>query len=790
MTRFIDPAPGPIVEATDLGSVGVLKRGNLFLLTDPSGDIDPDDRGLGLYEADTRRLSCCTLRVNGRRPVRLSATIGGSFRGTIVLANPRVEAAAPGGPTLEDAGPAQWLAIERHRLLTGTELEERLRITCHAEAARDVTLHIELAADAADIFEVRGWDRPARGRQLPIAVRDDRVTFRYDGLDGVRTRTHVAFDEPAQVVAATRAPGDGMAGELARTARTAGTVANGWVRLEWRWRLEPGERRELRWVTWTSSGGRAAEPNRPFAGEPHRPAAGEPAGSPDRPFAGEPDDADDVLFPPVPVVDEAAVAAAARDWRRGMAAIATGNPDLDRVIDRSASDLYLLLDDGPGPGRHHLAAGVPWFATLFGRDAIIASLQVLPFRPDLAIDTLQVLASLQATTDDPARDAEPGKILHELRRGELARTGEIPHRPYYGTADATPLWLVLLGATYDWTGDRALVDRLWPNVLRALEWIDRYGDRDGDGFVDYERRTPGGLVNQGWKDSPDGIRDRHGRLAATPIALAEVQGYVFDARQRMAALARLRGEGELADRLTARAEELRARFEDAFWSEDQGCYAIALGGDGRAADAIASNAGHCLWSGIAAPDRARRVVERLMAPDMFSGWGIRTYAAGQPGYNPIGYHTGTVWPHDVSLIAAGFKRYGYDAAAGRLAGGMLEAAHRFPDQRLPELFCGFDRDETAAPVPYPVACSPQAWAAGSSFMLLATLLGLRADAGHHRLELARPELPEWLPELTVTGLRVGSETADLRFRGDRDGTSVVVLANSPGLTVTTRAPGA
>ena len=355
---------------------------------------------------------------------------------------------------------------------------------------------------------------------------------------------------------------------------------------------------------------------------------------------------------------------------------------------------------------------MPWFTTLFGRDAIITALQTVAFRPQLAVETLGVLAAHQATEVDDWRDAEPGKILHELRTGEMAASGELPHTPYYGSVDSTPLWLILLGETYDWTGDRALLDRLWPNALAALDWIDRYGDRDGDGFVEYERRSERGLLNQGWKDSSDAIRDRDGVEAVPPIALAEVQGYVFAAKRRMAGLARVRGETDLASRLDREADALRDRFEAAFWVEDQGFYALALDRDKRQADAIGSNAGQCLWTGIATPKRAADVVDRLLGPTMFSGWGIRTYASGQPGYNPIGYHTGTVWPHDTSLIAAGMKRYGFDEAANRLVGPILEAAQRFPEYRLPELFCGFDRDDCQLPVPYPVACSPQAWAAG------------------------------------------------------------------------------
>jgi glycogen debranching enzyme len=750
---FVDPVVRPIVKATDLGSVQVLKQGNLYLLTDPFGDIHPDSRGLGLYQGDTRRLSCEILRVNGVRPVLLQASAGGNWRGTIQMTNPRLERNLRDKMHPEDALPSQKLGIARTRTITGDQLDERVRIVNHAETDEEVVLELELAADAADIFEVRGWSRAVRGRQLPVAMRPDRVTFRYDGLDGVRRMTYLAFTEPAQDLGSAPAPAPEDDGA---------SSPDGWVRLAWRWTLAPGEARELRWACWCGDG---------------------PAGTGD---AGAGPAGEAALFPDPPRADTDAVAASYHAWRRAMAEVLTDNELFNLALDRSSSDLRLLVNDGPRPGERYLAAGVPWFSTLFGRDSIIASLQALPVRPQLAVETLEVLASLQATEEDPGRDAEPGKIPHELRDGELARTGELPHRPYYGTVDATPLWLVLLGATWDWTGDRALIDRLWPNAMRALEWIDRWGDRDGDGFVEYERRTQGGLLNQGWKDSFDAIRDRHGRLAEAPVALAEVQGYVYDAKRRMATLALVRGEADLAARLEHEADVLRARFEAAFWSDDLGYYAMALDRDKRRADGIGSNAGHCLWSGIVSPDRARLVVDRMLAPDLFSGWGIRTYASGQPGYNPIGYHTGTVWPHDVSLAAAGFKRYGAHDAANTLVGRMFEAAQHFADFRLPELFCGFDREGTPVPVPYPVACSPQAWAAGSVFLFVQTMLGLTPHAHRRELELRRPELPEWLAKVTVTNLRVGEDTVDLLVHRWRGGTSAEVLRKSPGLDVTIR----
>ena len=368
----------------------------------------------------------------------------------------------------------------------------------------------------------------------------------------------------------------------------------------------------------------------------------------------------------------------------------------------------------------------------------------------------------------------------------MAATKELPHSPYYGSVDATPLWLILLGEVYDWTGDRELVDRLWPNALAALDWIDRYGDRDGDGFVEYERRTDHGLLNQGWKDSSDAIRDRQGREVRPPIALAEVQGYVFDAKRRMAGLARVRGDQALAERLEQDAEQLRERFEAAFWVEDQGYYAMALDRDKRPADAIGSNAGHCLWSGIVAPARARKVATRLMSPSMFSGWGVRTYAVDQPGYNPLGYHTGTVWPHDSSLIAAGLKRYGFDEESNRLVGDILEAAQRFPAFRLPELFCGFAREENPDPVPYPVACSPQAWSAGAPFLFLKTMLGLQAHADRNELELWHPHLPAWVNKVTLRNLQVGEGAVDLLFHSWRGTTSAEVLRKVGDVNVTIR----
>jgi len=750
--RFLAPRDVPIEKATDLGSVQVLKHGNRYLLTDSFGDINPDSRGLRLYQGDTRSLSCSVLRVGGVRPVLLQTSVGGNYRGSIQMTNPSADRNpdAKVHPLGELVG--RTVGIGRERLIGAEGYEERVRVVNHAAHSARIPMELELGMDGADIFEVRGYPRTSRGRLLPVAVTDRRVTFRYDGVDGVQCLTHISLSEPARAI------------EPVEDVAADGTKTRASLRLRWTLALGPGEAREVCWTVWTSQ--------RQAPG----PARDEATGQAEL----------TVLFPAVPRVSGDEGAAAYHAWERGTMSVVSDHELFNLVVKRSVSDLRLLVNDGPGPGERYVAAGVPWFTTLFGRDALIAAFQSLAFRPQLAVETLEVLAAYQATEDDPWRDAEPGKILHEVRTGEMARAGELPHTPYYGSVDSTPLWLILLGATFDWTGDRALVDRLWPNALAALEWIDRYGDRDGDGFVEYERRSPRGLLNQGWKDSSDAIRDRAGGAGQAPIALAEVQGYVFDAKRRMARLALVRGEADLATRLDADAEALAARFEAAFWVEDQRYYAMALDRDKRQCDAIGSNAGHCLWSGIVAPERARDVVDQLLRPSMFSGWGIRTFAEGQPGYNPIGYHTGSVWPHDTSLIAAGFKRYGFDDASNRLASQMMEAAQRFADYRLPELFCGFDKVENHTPVPYPVACSPQAWAAGASFLFLQTMLGLRAHADVGELELSHPHLPEWLGKVTLTDLRVGDASVDLLFHRWRGTTSAEVLRKVGDVAVTIR----
>lgn len=411
-------------------------------------------------------------------------------------------------------------------------------------------------------------------------------------------------------------------------------------------------------------------------------------------------------------------------WIQHTPQIQTEDVDLERGYQRSIHDLGALeiaLDSGyPIP-----AAGLPWYLAIFGRDSIITSLQTLILNQRHARGTLRTLAAYQAQKDDPFRDAEPGKIAHEIRFGELALSQALPHSRYYGSVDSTPLWLILFGEYLRWTDDSTLLNDLLPAAERALAWIDRYGDLDGDGFVEYSRRSKSGLENQGWKDSNDSVRFADGRFGEGPIALVEVQGYVYAARLAMAGVYDRIGRSDEASELRARAASLKDAVQDAFWMSDEGYFAMALDGKKRQVDGITSNPGHLLWCGLPDAEKASQVVERLIAPDLFSGWGIRTMSSKMKPYNPISYHNGSVWPHDNGLIIAGMHRYGHNDATQRVIDALLDALKSFPLHRLPELFCGYDRKQTPFPVDYPVACSPQAWASGCIVQIAQILLGIQ-----------------------------------------------------------------
>jgi glycogen debranching enzyme len=452
---------------------------------------------------------------------------------------------------------------------------------------------------------------------------------------------------------------------------------------------------------------------------------------------------------------------ALRALSRGTAAVESSNKLFDEVISRSVSDLYMLAT--PTKNGAYPYAGIPWYSTVFGRDGIITAMMLLWKDPVMAKGVLRHLADLQATEVDPAADAQPGKILHERRHGEMARLGEVPFRRYYGTVDATPLFVMLAGQYFESTGDRATIEAIWPNIEKALRWCDEYGDRDGDGFVEYHRETEQGLANQGWKDSHDSIFHADGSSAEGPIALCEVQAYVYAAKLGAARMASALGHSKVSDRLASEANQLRERFEAAFWCEDIGTYALALDGKKRPCRVRTSNAGHALFAGIASPERARRVAEMLMSPDSFSGWGIRTLARGEARYNPMSYHNGSVWPHDNGIIALGLARYGFRTEASRIFEALFDVATYQELRRLPELFCGFLRRRRRGPTAYPVACAPQAWAAATPFALLGACLGLELDLERNAVRFNNPTLPNFLDGVVIRGLRLGPSSLDLRL---------------------------
>ena len=485
-----------------------------------------------------------------------------------------------------------------------------------------------------------------------------------------------------------------------------------------------------------------------------------------------------------PMVFFRSMISAAREQKRNcesIACIKTSNDVFDQVLQRSVADLNMLMTTTP-QGRYPYA-GIPWYSTTFGRDGLLTALQMLWCDPEIARGVLLRLAAYQARERDPLNDAEPGKILHEMRAGEMAALREVPFAQYYGSVDSTPLFVLLAGAYAERTGDDETLRQLWPNIETALQWIDKWGDRDGDGFVEYERQTEKGLANQGWKDSHDAVFHANGDLAEGPIALAEVQGYVFAAKQLAARAARRLGHAEFADTLDAQAAVLAQRFDEAFWCEEIGTYALALDGDKRQCRVRTSNAGQVLLSGIAPKERAEAVAASLMLRPSFTGWGIRTVTRGERRYNPMSYHNGSVWPHDNALIALGFARYGLRDPIRRIFKGLFEAATYFDLNRLPELFCGFRRGRGHGPTLYPVACAPQAWSAAAPFALLQASLGLWFVPSGNEILLHNPHLPDFIDEVTIRNLRLGNARIDFAVRQHASDLSVHVLRNDGNMRV-------
>ena len=585
----------------------------------------------------------------------------------------------------------------RTRFLWQGTWYERLRVRNYGSRSIPLAITIALDADFADLFEARGRKRERRGVRLKTVRSKNGLVFGYKGLDGVIRRTSVQCTPTPK-----RVTSNGFIIESSLRPHAD---------LTWEMALscEIGELRDRKKPNYERASHHA---NRALQG------------------------------------------ATSHD-----AHVYTANEQFNHWLNRSLADLHMLISDTP-QGLYPYA-GVPWFSVPFGRDGMITALQMLWMNPLFARGVLGFLAATQATEVRPEQDAEPGKILHETRQGEMAALGEIPFGKYYGSVDSTPLFLVLAGAYYERTGDRTFLRTLWPHLKLALDWIDQYGDPAGVGFTTYARQSANGLVHQGWKDSHDSVFHADGTAAKGPIALCEVQAYVYRAKQAGAQIARVLGDSDHGDRLVKEAEALRERFERAFWCEQLGTYALAVDGRGRPCRVRTSNAGHCLYGGIAGQERGLRTAHTLLTDEMFSGWGIRTLATSERRYNPMSYHNGSVWPHDNAIIAAGMAAYGYKEGAMKILTGLFDASLFLDLHRMPELFCGFSRRPGESPTRYPVACAPQAWAAGAGFQALQACLGLQIDGTRRLVQFVRPTLPPFLERVELRNLSIGTARLDL-----------------------------
>ena len=707
------------IEATESlveRTLRTLKHNDLFAVFDSQGNfaggaLGPD----GLFYKDTRFLSEFTVQLGGAEPLQL---------GSVLLDDNGAMVVDLTNADLHTAKGRVWLHREsvhlsRFKFLNDSSSFERIRLRSYGPIGRTISVDIHFDADFADLFEVRGTRRAARGTKVMARLSEGEFEYSYVGLDEVTRRTLLRFDPPPSEL------GDGRA----------------------RWEIDLDEEREQSIAIKVccliedeqEGGASIAEAFRTT----HK---------------------------------------IRREMSRQRAHLDSSNPQFDAVIARAWSDLDMLMTETEHGAYPY--AGVPWYSTVFGRDGIITAMLLLWCAPYFAKGVLRTLANLQATELDPASDAEPGKILHERRGGEMAALGEVPFQRYYGSVDSTPLFVMLAAQYFERTGDIDTIRGIWPNILAALAWIDTYGDVDGDGFVEYARMTDKGLSNQGWKDSSDSIFHRDGRLAMAPIALCEVQGYVFAAKQGAAVLAARLGDSDLSARLAREAEELRIKFEEAFWIEEEGTYAIALDGDKRRCAVLASNAGHCLFAGIASPERAKKVADLLISKRFHSGWGVRTVAVGEARYNPMSYHNGSIWPHDNALIALGLARYGHKKGALSIFEGIFDSAIYDDLRRLPELFCGFERRRRQGPTSYPVACSPQAWAAATPFALVAAAIGCVIDPDASTLQLDRPVLPKFLDDLTIRNIAIGDARVDLRLTRVEGDVTVAVLRRDGDVVVT------
>jgi glycogen debranching enzyme len=714
-----------------------LKDDDLFLLADTLGNVGGcmgDDRraSMGLFCKDTRYLSRLELQIDGQSPILLSSTADKGFILSVLCANPRIG----------DRIKAECIGIKRELVLNGGLFEE-IEIANYSTAAVSFDLSLTFDADFVDLFDIRGFKREQRGQLLRVVEAGGEASSQSDpdsdgeATSGVSSGATSGMGgsantmEPQELILAYQGLDGVLMESRIQFVHHPPDELRGYTAI-WHVEMESHETLVLGYRLQMFTNGRSAS----------------------------------AVSPPMTLGQaKAAEMMEEQQWQQQVTQIRSDKNTFNLILERAEQDIYLLRQSF-GQGKV-LSAGVPWFSTLFGRDSIIAASQVLMLDPQIARETLSILAHYQGKAEDEWRDEQPGKILHEIRFGEMARCQEIPHTPYYGTVDATPLWLMLYAEYFAWTADHETLDNLWGNAIAAMDWIDRTSRTTG--YLSYFRKSQRGLDNQGWKDSDDCIVNRRGQLAQGSISLCEVQAYVYAAKVRLSQIARMKKRIDLAERWEEEARDLKMRFNRDFWLEDQDYCALALDGDNKPVDSITSNPGHCLSLGIFTPEKAYSVAERLRAPDMFNGWGIRTLSSLSPAYNPMGYHIGSVWPHDNSLTAIGLRSLGLIDQALELTQGLLDMTKHQPYNRPPELFCGYERVNDNEPVQYPVACTPQAWATGSVFQLIHTMVNLVPDAPGNYLRIIDPALPESINSLSLRNLRVGQTLLDLEF--ERSGSS-------------------
>lgn len=725
----------------DLEPTLTIKDDDLFLISNILGNVsgcggDGSLTSLGLFCRDTRFLSRLELQIAGRSPILLSSNAQKGFSLSVLCSNPRIhdqpiallnhqsEKTSIGQPE-GNLIPAETIGIQREIALYGGLFEE-ITLTNYGTQAIQFELSLSFEADFIDLFEVRGFGRKQRGKLLRLVEAKSR---RSEEPNSNETEDMTASYELPQTLSGFTMAYQGLDGAMMESRvqfqHHLPDHFKGYTAL-WQISLASHESLKLGYHLQMLIDNKSAS-----------------------------------------MVSSAMTLSQAKEselleeeeWLSSITQIRTDNKAFNQMIERAEQDIYLLRQTF-GKGKV-LSAGLPWFSTLFGRDSIIAASQTLILDPAIARETLIILAQYQGKVDNSWREEEPGKILHEIRFGEMARCHEIPHTPYYGTIDATPLWLMLYAEYYAWTDDRATLNRLWDNALAAMDWIDRNCHETG--YLAYHHYSERGLQNQGWKDSGDCIVDQNGKLATGSITLCEVQGYAYAAKIRMSELARIKKRIDLADRWQEEAHDLKIRFNRDFWLADLDYCALALDGNNKPVDSITSNPGHCLNLGIFTPEHAISVAARLRSSDMFNGWGIHTLSNQSPAYNPMGYHVGSVWPHDNGLIALGLRSLGLVDQALELAQGIFEMTLRQPYQRPPELFCGYERIGERGPVQYPVACSPQAWASGTIFQLLRMMINLVPDAPGNHLRIIDPALPDSIQRLSIKNLRIGSSLIDLEF---------------------------